>query len=164
MLNRRSPFPKASPTFVAWCNKAGLRLSNFVVYNGTHAGVRDTGYYHFAKTMIWESDLACTLPDIGTKHVMAAIRDTITHSGLRRRFTAFKAARTVLLKFFWMRKDKGPEWTPSERKQHEVERSKRAVLIWEAEMKTFTDIGSSARDARAGKTLSESPSQLDIST
>jgi hypothetical protein len=63
-----------------------------------------------------------------------------------------------------MRKDKGPEWTPSERKQHEVERSKRAVLIWEAEMKTFTDIGSSARDARAGKTLSESPSQLDIST
>ena len=41
MLNRRSPFPKASPTFVAWCNKAGLRLSNFVVYNGTSFPDRD---------------------------------------------------------------------------------------------------------------------------
>lgn len=163
---RQSPYPKPSQTFITWCNHAGLKLANFVVYTGTHAGVKDKVYYHFAKVMIWESDLASTPPDIGTKYVMAAIRDTITDSGLRRRLTAFKAARTVLLKFVWMRKDKGPEWTPSERKQHEIERSKRAVLLWEAEMRTFTDIGALARDTRASVPLLESPSlssELDIS-
>ena len=55
---RRSPFPTASPAFTVWCKHAGLKLSNFVVYTGTHVGVKDKGYYYFAKAMICESDLA----------------------------------------------------------------------------------------------------------
>ena len=98
---RRSPFPTPTPVFTVGCKHAELKLSNFVVYTGTHVGVKDKGYYHFAKAMVRESDLACTPPYIGAKYVLSAIRKTITHSGLRRRFTAYKQARTILLKSVW---------------------------------------------------------------
>jgi len=62
---RRSPFPTPSPAFTVWRKHAELKLSNFVVHTGTHLGVKDKGYYHFAKAMIRESDFACTPPYIG---------------------------------------------------------------------------------------------------
>ena len=80
---RRSPFPTPLPAFTVWCKHAELKLPNFVVYTGTHVGVKDKGYYHFAKAMIGESDLACKPPYIGAKYVLSAIRRTITRSGLR---------------------------------------------------------------------------------
>ena len=139
-MSNSSPFPTFSDIFEQWCTAAGLKASNFVVYLGKHSGKTERAYYHYAQAMVWESDLSQVGPEAAAKRISNAIRQNISQTNLRRRFESYKQARGIIASF--IRKSRSQkEWVAPASTQRRVDKAKKAILVWEADMSKFIDIG-----------------------
>lgn len=96
--------------------------------------------------MVWESDLNQISPETAAKRISNAIRENIGQTNLRRRFESYKQARGIIASF--IRKSRSQqEWIAPASTQRRVDKAKKAILVWEADMSKFIDIGVTNRRA-----------------